>query len=159
MFSCPFFHVHQSAKPDVQMCCVGKQALVWANIALMRVFLWAWNQAVHRGGKEKWGWVKAGPSPWAWKPFFYSLTPRGWHNYAQQGSERWEMLQDLLSTSFPSRLNHPTLLALPWGLTGSHAYREGHAWLNHIQGDVISLDVKWIISRCLPHLLYEFLSS
>lgn len=31
MFSCPFLHVHQSAKPDVQMCCVCKQALVWGN--------------------------------------------------------------------------------------------------------------------------------
>lgn len=28
VFPCPFFHVHQSAKPDVQMSCVGKQALV-----------------------------------------------------------------------------------------------------------------------------------
>lgn len=28
VFPCPFFHVHQSAKPDVQMSCVSKQALV-----------------------------------------------------------------------------------------------------------------------------------
>jgi len=52
------------------------------------------------------------------------------------------MLQDLLLTGFPSRLNLLSLLALPWGLRGSHAYRESHASLSHIQGDVISLDVK-----------------
>lgn len=41
VFSCPFLHVHQSAKPDVQMLCVGKQALVWANTASTHAFWWA----------------------------------------------------------------------------------------------------------------------
>lgn len=105
VFSCPFLHVHQSAKPDVQMCCVGKQALVWANIALMSLFSWARNQTVHSSSEENWGWVTAGPAPWAQNPFLYSLTPRARDNKAQQGSERWVMLQDLLSTSFPRHLS------------------------------------------------------
>lgn len=71
------------------------------------------------GREQEWGWGEADPRPGPQKPFPCSLTPTGHDDRAQQGLGRLAVLQELLPTSFPSRLDHPTLLAWPWGLTGS----------------------------------------
>lgn len=98
VFPCPFLHVHQSAKPDVQMLCVGKQALVWANTASTRAFWWARNQAARSGRKQKQGWGQLGTK-------IFPLLPLAQDNHTMQGLTRWAMLGDIFLSRFPSRLS------------------------------------------------------